>query len=88
MSHKNRSSIVHVRMSCRKTAPKAMSHLKRDLDAKARNEVYRCHFRLPMNECLDGDIVCQLLTPYNRSSAFGKLYVSVNFICFASRVSQ
>ncbi|CAF4493213.1 unnamed protein product, partial [Rotaria sp. Silwood2] len=69
-----------------KTAPKVMSQLKRDFDAKSRNEAYRCRFRLPLSERLDGEIACHLWTPYNRSSIAGKLYVSSNFVCFSSRL--
>ncbi len=72
--------------SFRKTAPKAISQLKRDFDAKSRSEVYRYRFRLPLNERLDGEIVCHLWTSYNRSTVPGKLYISHNFICFASKV--
>ena len=70
----------------RKTAPKAISQLKRDLDAKLRSETYRYRFRLPLNERLDGEVTCHLCTPYNRSSINGKLYISSNFVCFASQV--
>jgi hypothetical protein len=72
--------------TCRKTAPKAISQLKRDFDAKSRSEAYRFRFRLPLNERLDGEIVCHLWTPHNRSSISGKLYISLNFICFTSKV--
>ncbi|CAF2348021.1 unnamed protein product [Rotaria sp. Silwood2] len=70
----------------RHSAPKVMSQLKRDFDAKSRNEAYRCRFRLPLSERLDGEIACHLWTPYNRSSIAGKLYVSSNFVCFSSRL--
>ncbi|CAF1436530.1 unnamed protein product [Rotaria magnacalcarata] len=70
----------------KKTAPKVISQLKRDFDAKARSEIYRCRFRLPCDERLDGEIACHLWTPYNRSSIAGKLYISSNFICFSSKV--
>ncbi|CAF1266589.1 unnamed protein product [Rotaria sordida] len=70
----------------KKTAPKVISQLKRDLDAKTRSETYRCRFRLSLNERLDGEIACHLWTPYNRSNVSGKLYISSNFVCFASKV--
>ncbi|CAF1369075.1 unnamed protein product [Adineta steineri] len=69
----------------KKTAPKIISQLKRDLDAKSRSEAYRYRFRLPLNERLDGEIECHLWTPYNRTSVSGKLYISSNFICFTSK---
>jgi len=77
---------IIVFFSFRKTAPKVISQLKRDLDAKTRSEIYRCRFRLPLNERLDGEIACHLWTPYNRSNVSGKLYISFNFVCFASKV--
>ncbi|CAM2713950.1 unnamed protein product [Rotaria socialis] len=70
----------------KKTAPKVISQLKRDFDAKARSEIYRYRFRLPCDERLDGEIACHLWTPYNRSSIVGKLYISSNFLCFSSKV--
>ncbi|CAF3906161.1 unnamed protein product [Rotaria sp. Silwood2] len=70
----------------KKTAPKVISQLKRDLDAKTRSEIYRCRFRLPLIERLDGEETCHLWTPYNRSNVSGKLYISSNFVCFASKV--
>jgi len=72
--------------SHRKTAPKVISQLKRDLDAKTRSEIYRFRFRLPLSERLDGEVACYLWTPYNRSNVSGKLYISTNFVCFASKV--
>ncbi|CAF0972525.1 unnamed protein product [Adineta steineri] len=70
----------------KKTAPKVISQLKRDLDAKTRSELYQCRFRLPATERLDGEVACHLHTSYNRSNVSGKLYISLNFVCFASRV--
>ncbi|UJR27471.1 hypothetical protein I4U23_008757 [Adineta vaga] len=69
----------------KKTAPKVMSQLKRDFDAKSRSEAYRYRFRLPLDERLDGEIVCHLWATYSRSSVPGKLYISSNFVCFASK---
>ncbi|KAJ8049699.1 TBC1 domain family member 9 [Holothuria leucospilota] len=67
-------------------APKRVSYVKRDLDAKARSEVYRQVFRLPMTERLDGSTPCTLWTPYNKSYVSGTLYLSNNYICFSSKI--
>ncbi|XP_071853495.1 TBC1 domain family member 9B-like isoform X3 [Apostichopus japonicus] len=69
-------------------APKRVSYVKRDLDAKARSEVYRQFFRLPVTERLDGSTPCTLWTPYNKSYANGTLFLSNNYICFSSKVAR
>jgi hypothetical protein len=60
--------------------------LKRDLDAKARSELFRNKFRLPSKEMLDGDVTCRLWTPYAKKYIKGKIYISKNYICFASKI--
>ena len=65
---------------------KIVSHIKRDLDAKARSEAFRTTFRLPNGEMLDGNVVCSLWAPYNKRYIRGKIYVSSNYVCFSSKV--
>ncbi|OWF50762.1 TBC1 domain family member 9-like [Mizuhopecten yessoensis] len=70
----------------KKKTSKKMSSIKRDLDARARSDAFRLAFRLPLVEKLDGDTDCMLWTPYNKQNVWGRLYLSQNYICFASRV--
>lgn len=49
---------------------------------------YRLAFNLPVAEKLDGDTDCVMFTPYNKQHVWGRLYLSQNYICFASRVSK
>ncbi|RZF42626.1 hypothetical protein LSTR_LSTR001421 [Laodelphax striatellus] len=69
-----------------KNVKKKQSFLKRDLDARAQSDAYRLLFKLPTTEKLDGSTDVTLLTPYNKSHAPGKLFLSQNYICFDSRV--
>nr|XP_044633458.1 TBC1 domain family member 9B isoform X2 [Equus asinus] len=62
-----------------------ISALKRDLDARAKNECYRATFRLPKDERLDGHTGCTLWTPFNKLHIPGQMFISSNYICFASK---
>lgn len=57
----------------------------RDLDARAKNECYRATFRLPKDERLDGHTGCTLWTPFNKLHIPGQMFISNNYICFASK---
>ncbi|NWR74722.1 TBC9B protein, partial [Centropus unirufus] len=67
---------------------KNISALKRDLDARAKNECYCATFRLPKDECLDGHTDCTLWTPFNKMHIPGQMFVSNNYICFASKAEE
>lgn len=60
-------------------------HFPRDLDARAKNESYRATFRLPGDERLDGHTSCTLWTPFNKLHIPGQMFISSNYICFASK---
>ncbi|CAM4618048.1 unnamed protein product [Leuciscus chuanchicus] len=64
---------------------KNVSALKRDLDARAKNERYRALFRLTPDERLDGHTDCTLWTPFTKMHVVGQMFVSNNYICFTSR---
>ncbi|XP_071314448.1 TBC1 domain family member 9B isoform X2 [Trachinotus anak] len=64
---------------------KNVSALKRDLDARAKNERYRMMFRLMQDERLDGHTDCTLWTPFAKMHVVGQLFISNNYICFNSR---
>ncbi|XP_069754067.1 TBC1 domain family member 9B-like isoform X2 [Narcine bancroftii] len=68
-----------------KSSLKYASALKRDLDARAKNERYRSTFKLPKDEKLDGHTECTLWTPFNKMHIMGQMFVSNNYICFASK---
>ena len=70
-----------------KGAPKKVSALKREIDARQLSEEFRITFQLPNTERLDGKVECYLWTPFNKKYRFGKLYLSQNFCCFESHVS-
>ncbi|XP_037531590.1 TBC1 domain family member 9B [Nematolebias whitei] len=64
---------------------KNVSALKRDFDARAKNEQYRAMFRLTQDERLDGHTDCTLWTPFAKMHVVGQLFISNNYICFNSR---
>ncbi|XP_055077768.1 TBC1 domain family member 9B-like isoform X2 [Periophthalmus magnuspinnatus] len=67
--------------STRKTAPQ----IKRDLDARAKNQQYRSWFRLTEEERLDGHTDCTLWAPFAKSHVPGQLFVSSSCLCFRSK---
>ncbi|XP_066470035.1 TBC1 domain family member 9B isoform X1 [Tiliqua scincoides] len=67
---------------------KNISALKRDLDARAKNEWYCATFRLSKDERLDGHTDCTLWTPFNKIHILGQMFVSNNYICFASKAEE
>ncbi|KAE8614078.1 hypothetical protein XENTR_v10007971 [Xenopus tropicalis] len=71
-----------------KRSLKKTSALKRDLDARAKNERYRATFRLPRDERLDGHTDCTLWTPFAKMHIPGQMFVSNNYICFSSKEEE
>lgn len=62
--------------------------VRRDLDARAKNERYRAMFRLTQDERLDGHTDCTLWTPFAKMHVVGQLFISTNYICFNSREDE
>ncbi|XP_024918795.1 TBC1 domain family member 9B isoform X2 [Cynoglossus semilaevis] len=67
---------------------KNVSALKRDLDARAKNERYRAMFRLTQDERLDGHTDCTLWAPFAKMHVVGQLFISNNYICFNSKEEE
>ncbi|XP_055016894.1 TBC1 domain family member 9B-like isoform X2 [Boleophthalmus pectinirostris] len=67
--------------STRNSAPQ----IKRDLDARAKNQQYRSWFRLTEEERLDGHTDCTLWAPFAKSHVPGQLFVSSSCLCFRSK---
>ncbi|CAF4858968.1 unnamed protein product [Rotaria sp. Silwood1] len=70
-----------------KKAPKVISELKCDFDAKCRSEIYRYSFRLPLNEHLDA-LSSSLYLQFNNNyteerQAFEKIREAAWYIHFA-----
>ncbi|XP_051871160.1 LOW QUALITY PROTEIN: TBC1 domain family member 9B-like [Pristis pectinata] len=68
-----------------KSTLKHVSALKRDLDARAKNERYRSTFQLPRDERLERPHGVHPLDPFNKMHIMGQMFVSNNYICFASK---
>ena len=84
----NQGSEVPLRAYCVLTLisfPPTPPWFPRDLDARAKNECYRATFRLPRDERLDGHTGCTLWTPFNKLHIPGQMFISSNYICFASK---
>ena len=60
--------------------------LNKVLEAYREVEAYRLMFRLPCDEMLDGYTECALSCPSLKMDVLGKMYISPNYICFASKV--
>ncbi|XP_072913916.1 TBC1 domain family member 8B isoform X3 [Hemitrygon akajei] len=58
---------------------------KRLLENRARNEYFTALFRLPREESLDDVLDCFLWIPFYHTHAFGKMFISENYICFSSQ---
>ncbi|XP_069749553.1 TBC1 domain family member 8B isoform X2 [Narcine bancroftii] len=58
---------------------------KRLLENRARNEYFTALFRLPRGENLDDILDCFLWIPFCHAHAFGKMFISNNYICFSSQ---
>lgn len=71
-----------------KKVPKKPSFLKRDLDARAHSDMYRSKFRLPLSEKLDGSTTCSMWAPYKKAYISGTLFISLNYICFDSKITN
>lgn len=80
--------IFFIILSYSKNIPKKPSFLKRDLDARTHSEAYRLLFHLPAIEKLDGSTDATLWTPYNKRNVWGRMFLSQNYLCFDSRVSE
>lgn len=63
----------------------AAPQIKRDLDARAKNQQYRSWFRLTEEERLDGHTDCTLWAPFAKSHVPGQLFISSSCLCFRSR---
>lgn len=58
---------------------------KRVLENRARTEYFTALFRLPREESLDDILDCFLWIPFCHAHAFGKMFISDNYICFRSQ---
>ncbi|XP_038630605.1 TBC1 domain family member 8B [Scyliorhinus canicula] len=58
---------------------------KRGLENRARTEYFTALFRLPREESLDETLDCFLWIPFWHAHAFGKMFISDNYVCFSSQ---
>ncbi|XP_078268313.1 TBC1 domain family member 8B [Rhinoraja longicauda] len=58
---------------------------KRVMENRARTEYFTALFRLPRKESLDDILDCFLWIPFWHTHAFGKMFISDNYICFSSQ---
>ncbi|KAM5221485.1 TBC1 domain family member 8B [Ctenodactylus gundi] len=58
---------------------------KRGLENRAHSEQFNAFFRLPKEETLKEVHECFLCVPFSHFSAYGKMYISENYICFTSQ---
>jgi hypothetical protein len=77
---------VDLLLKSSKNIDQSLSVVHRDLKARALSSQFQTDFNLSREDKLDGKIECVMFTPYNRKWCRGTLYISANYVCFASVV--